>query len=82
MQKMRLLTFMQMAENKQEIDFEVIQKEMKLEPEEVEAFIIEGVYFFQNILFRGLSALCFKNSFLVLILHEFPFSCSVQVGPC
>ncbi|XP_064634582.1 eukaryotic translation initiation factor 3 subunit M-like [Lineus longissimus] len=43
MQKMRLLTFMQMAENKKEIDFETIQKEMKLAPNEVEAFIIDVV---------------------------------------
>jgi translation initiation factor 3 subunit M len=42
MQKMRLLTFMQMAENKKEIDFETIQKEMKLAPDEVEAFVIDG----------------------------------------
>ena len=40
--KMRLLTFMQMAEGKQEIDYETIEREMKLESEELEAFIIDG----------------------------------------
>lgn len=39
---MRLLTFMQMSEGKQEIDFDTIQQEMKLEDDEVESFIIDG----------------------------------------
>ena len=42
MKKMRLLTFMQMAENKKEIDFETIEKKLRLEPSEVEHFIIDG----------------------------------------
>jgi len=41
--KMRLLTFMQMAENQKEIEFEMIQKNMKMNPEEVEDFIIDVV---------------------------------------
>lgn len=40
-QKMRLLTFMQMAENKKEIPFSVIESELQLKPEEVEGFIID-----------------------------------------
>jgi len=43
MQKMRILTMMQMAETKSEIDFETIQQEMKIEEEDVEAFIIDIV---------------------------------------
>jgi len=43
MQKMRLLTFMQMAENKTEIDFDLIQKEMKLDADDVESFIIDVI---------------------------------------
>jgi len=42
-QKMRLLTFMQMAENKKEIPFEILQKELKLESDAVEGFIIDVV---------------------------------------
>ena len=40
--KMRLLTFMQMAENKTEIPFETIMKELDLNEDDVEAFIIDG----------------------------------------
>ena len=42
MQKMRLLTFMQMAEERQEIYFDTIQQEMNLTPDDIEAYIIEG----------------------------------------
>ena len=42
MQKMRLLTFMQMCEGRQEIEFSTIQQELQLMPEEIEAFIIDG----------------------------------------
>lgn len=40
--KMRLLTFMQLAENSSEIAFETIQKELNIGENDVEAFIIEG----------------------------------------
>lgn len=40
--KMRLLTFMQLAENSNEIAFETIQKELNFSENDVEAFIIEG----------------------------------------
>ena len=39
---MRLLTFMQMAEEKQEIYFDTIQDEMNLTADDIEAYIIEG----------------------------------------
>ena len=41
MQKMRLLSFMQLAETNPEINFETIQKELQIGPDEVEGFIIE-----------------------------------------
>ncbi|KAK2181283.1 hypothetical protein NP493_402g01000 [Ridgeia piscesae] len=41
LQKMRLLTFMQMAEEKQEIYFDTIQDEMNLTSDDIEAYIIE-----------------------------------------
>lgn len=41
LQKMRLLTFMQLAENKKELGFETIQKELQLQPDEVESFVID-----------------------------------------
>ena len=39
---MRLLTFMQMAEEKQEIYFDTIQQEMNLTEDDIEAYVIEG----------------------------------------
>ena len=44
LRKMRLLTFMQMAENKKDIDYDSIQKEMDLNEDDVEDFIIDGKY--------------------------------------
>ncbi|XP_064601463.1 eukaryotic translation initiation factor 3 subunit M-like [Liolophura sinensis] len=41
LKKMRLLTFMQLAEGKKEVEFEQIQKEMELNEDDVEDFIIE-----------------------------------------
>ena len=42
---MRLLTFLQTAENQKEITFDSIEKEMQVPTDEVESFIIEGTYF-------------------------------------
>jgi len=42
MQKMRVLTFVQIAEGKSELSFETIEKELQLEADDVEAFIIDG----------------------------------------
>ncbi|ESP02553.1 hypothetical protein LOTGIDRAFT_138250 [Lottia gigantea] len=39
-QKMRVLTFMQSVENRKEIDFGTIQKEMQIDEDDVEEFII------------------------------------------
>ncbi|KAG8224945.1 hypothetical protein J437_LFUL006445 [Ladona fulva] len=41
MKKMRLLTFMQLAESNSEMTFDTIQHELLLSPEEVEPFIID-----------------------------------------
>ncbi|KFM63377.1 Eukaryotic translation initiation factor 3 subunit M, partial [Stegodyphus mimosarum] len=41
LQKMRLLTFMQMAETRKEIPFSIIESELQLKPEEVEGFVID-----------------------------------------
>lgn len=40
---MRVLTFLQSAENQKEVTFETIEKEMQIPPEDVESFIIEGL---------------------------------------
>ena len=45
MQKMRVLTFVQIAEGKSELSFDTIEKELQLEPDDVEAFIIDGELF-------------------------------------
>lgn len=42
MKKMRLLTFMQLAEGNTEMSFDTIQKELQIEEDQVEAFIIDG----------------------------------------
>ncbi|CAF1324283.1 unnamed protein product [Didymodactylos carnosus] len=42
-EKMRLLTFLQTAENQKELTFDMIQNEMQIEQDEVESFVIEAV---------------------------------------
>ena len=42
MRKMRLLTFIQMAESQSEMSFDLLMQELQLGPEQVEGFIIEG----------------------------------------
>lgn len=48
--KMRVLTFLQSAENQKEMTFEVIQQQMQITPEEVESFIIEGMHYADDLL--------------------------------
>jgi translation initiation factor 3 subunit M len=43
MKKMRILTLISMAEKSQEVFFSQIQKELQLEPDEVEVFIIDSL---------------------------------------
>lgn len=43
MKKMRLLSFMQLAESNPELTFDQLQKELQIKEEEVEPFIIEGI---------------------------------------
>lgn len=40
--KMRLLTFLQLAENQKELTFDTISKEMQIPSNDIESFIIEG----------------------------------------
>lgn len=44
MRKMRLLTFMQMAEVKKEIEYSLLQEEMMLTADEIEDFVIDGKF--------------------------------------
>ncbi|CAF1483809.1 unnamed protein product [Adineta ricciae] len=41
--KMRVLTFLQSAENQKEVTFDTIEKEMQIPTDEIESFIIEAV---------------------------------------
>lgn len=41
--KMRVLTFLQSAENQKEVSFDTIEKEMQISGDEIESFIIEAV---------------------------------------
>lgn len=45
MKKMRLLTFMQLAETNPEMSFDTIQEELQIDESEVESFIIDGKLF-------------------------------------
>jgi translation initiation factor 3 subunit M len=40
---MRVLTFLQSAENQKEVTFDTIQRDMQISLDEVESFIIEGI---------------------------------------
>jgi len=40
--KMRVLTFVQIAEGKSELSFDNIEKELQLEPDDVQPFVIDG----------------------------------------
>lgn len=42
LRKMRMLTFIQMAENKKELDYSLVQQELNLEENEMEDFIIDS----------------------------------------
>lgn len=44
LEKMRILTFMQMAEGHTDIEFETIQQEMQLGADEVEQFVINAIH--------------------------------------
>lgn len=44
LRKMRMLTFMQMSENKKELDYSVIQKELDLQESDIEEFIIDSKF--------------------------------------
>ena len=41
---MRLLTFLQIAENRKEITFDAIETDMQINVDDVESFIIEGEF--------------------------------------
>ncbi len=43
-QKMRTLTFIQLAEGKTEVSFDTIQREMQIGADEVESCVIDGGY--------------------------------------
>lgn len=40
--KMRLLTMMSLSNETNELSFDVLQKQLELKPEEIEAFIVDG----------------------------------------
>ncbi len=42
--KMRILTLMSLAENNKELPFETLQKQLKIESDEIESFVIDGNY--------------------------------------
>ena len=40
--KMRILTLMSLAENSKELPFDLLQKELQIEADEIESFVIDG----------------------------------------
>ncbi len=48
---MRVLTFLQSAENQKEVTFETIEKEMQIPSDDIESFIIEGEEEKNNVFF-------------------------------
>lgn len=62
MRKMRLLSFMQLAETTPEMSFDTIERELQIKKEEVEAFIIQGNYLFvKNVESTGQFCCSFEN---------------------
>ena len=42
--KMRILNLMSLAENSKELPFELLQKKLQIEVDDIESFIIDGRY--------------------------------------
>ncbi len=40
--KLRILTLMSLAENNKELPFDTLQKQLKIEADEIESFVIDG----------------------------------------
>ena len=40
--KMRILTLMSLAENNKELPFDTLQKQLKIEADDIESFVIDG----------------------------------------
>ena len=41
--KMRILNLMSLAENSKEIPFDLLQKKLQIEIDDIEAFVIDGI---------------------------------------
>ena len=61
LRKMRFLSFVQLAEDKKEIEYAVIQREMQLEEADIEDFIIDGK---RRLIFGALFAILLHSSVL------------------
>lgn len=70
MKKMRLLSFMQLAESNPEMSFAQLQKELQIKEEEVEPFIIEGM--------RSLESKIHIGQFSLKNFLFFPLNCSSE----
>ena len=44
--KLRILTLMTLAENNKELPFDLLQKQLKIEADEIESFVIDGNFKF------------------------------------
>lgn len=49
--KMRLLTMMSLSNETNELSFDVLQKQLELKPEEIEAFIVDGGCLYVHIVY-------------------------------
>jgi hypothetical protein len=66
--KMRILNLMSLAENSKELPFELLQKKLQIEVDDIESFIIDG---------RGIHF--FKQNYKYQIIYFIRFSYSYQM---
>ncbi len=51
--KMRILTLMSLAETSKELAFDLLQKQLQIEEDEIESFVIDGIRSFHLISLRS-----------------------------
>jgi translation initiation factor 3 subunit M len=59
--KMRLLTFLQIAESQKELTFDAVEKQMQIQADDIESFIIEGKYFLFTFQIESISVLAVRT---------------------
>ena len=63
--KLRILTLMSLAENNKELPFDTLQKQLKIEADEIESFVIDGKQ--KNLILKAFSHLLVNPSIFAAI---------------